>query len=223
MIEIHRHTLERPWTYRALDLLQSEIRTEVLAGKPGRILFSEVAPVITLGRRRTSEDLLFSPREYEKKGIELLEVSRGGRATYHGPGQWVVFVVGSLEKMTGDRRGVRKLVDGLFSVMLEVCRSRYPCAEIREGKEAGIWSEAGERGAKLAALGVQIERGVVLHGFSVNVFQTTTSFQGLNPCGLEAPVGYLESADLSETERERAFLEWRERIEAALQRRFPRY
>lgn len=223
MIETHRHSEKDPWTYQRLDLLQGEIRDGVLEGKPGRILFSEVAPVITLGRRRTEEDLLADPEEYAKRGIQLMDVSRGGRATYHGPGQWVVFVVGSLETMTGDRRGVRKLVDGLFQAILEVCRMRFPAAEIREGKEAGIWTKSGGQASKVAALGVQIDRGVVLHGFSVNIFKTETSFYGLNPCGLQAPVGYLEPADLPVEMREQAFLDWRERIEISLRKQFPRY
>lgn len=223
MIQTHRHSEKSPWTYRELDRLQGEIRDEVLSGKPGRILFSEVAPVITLGRSRTAEDLLLADAEYAKLGIELLNVSRGGRATYHGPGQWVVFIVGSLEAMTGDRRGVRKLVDGFFQAMLALCCTRFPRAEIRHGKEAGIWSEPGSTGVKLGALGVQIDRGVVLHGFSLNIFQTPTSFLGLNPCGLRAPVGYLETGVLSEVQREKAFLAWREKIEIVLLRHFPRY
>lgn len=223
MIEIHRHSEKNPWTYHQLDLRQGEIRDEVLAGGAGRILFSEVAPVITLGRRRTEEDLLALSEEYAKRGIQLLDVSRGGRATYHGPGQWVVFLVDSLEKLTGDRRGVRKLVDGLFAAILEVCRSRYPSAEVREGKEAGVWTMPGSLGSKVAALGVQVERGVVLHGVSVNIYRTETSFYGLNPCGLQAPVGFLEPADLTEEGRERAFLEWRERIEISLRKQFPSY
>jgi len=219
-IEIHRHSVSNPWTYQKLDERQRAIRDEVLVGGKGMVLFSEVAPVITLGRGRVGEDLLLRHEEYSRMGVEIYETSRGGRATYHGTGQWVVFLVDSLERVTGDRRGVRKLVDGLFSVALEICRAKFPRAEIREDCEAGVWSEPGVGGAKLAALGVRIDRGVVQHGFSLNIFQTPTSFMGINPCGLAAPVGYLESADLSDAERERSFLAWRERIEEALLRRF---
>ncbi len=218
----HRHSESKPWTYEDLNALQHDVKKEVRSGQPGKIIFSEVAPVITLGKRNTSEDLLLTPDEYKRRGISILEVSRGGRATYHGPGQWVVFIVEKLEKLTGDSRGVRKLVDGLFSAMLEVVREEFPGAEIREGKEAGIWSDAGEAGAKIAALGVQIEEGVVLHGFSVNVFRTSTSFQGLNPCGLTAPVGYLEDASERSPEvRSMVFLAWRDKLGAALKRSFP--
>lgn len=213
-IEVHRHSASSPWTYQQLDERQRSIRDEVLAGGKGKILFSEVAPVITLGRGRVEEDLLLPRAEYARKGVEIYETSRGGRATYHGPGQWVVFVVDSLERLTGDRRGVRKLVDGLFSVALEICREKFPRAEIREDCEAGVWSEPGAGGTKLAALGVRIDRGVVQHGFSLNIYETPTSFVGIHPCGLSLPVGYLES-------NEGAFLEWRERVERSLRGKFP--
>ena len=214
--EIHRHTEKSPWTYEALDVRQREIRDAVLAGERGVVLLSEVAPVVTLGRRKTHEDLLLPPGDYIRRGIALFEASRGGRATYHGPGQWVVFVVDSLERLTGDRRGVRKFVCALFNVALEICRERFPLAEIREGAEAGVWSEPGVRGLKLAAMGVQIDQGIVQHGFSLNVFSTPQSFFGINPCGLSAGVGFLESASSPESMEY-----WRTRLERVLSSAFP--
>lgn len=220
-IEIHRHSSSKPWTYADLERRQDELRASVLSGSPGRLIFSEVAPVITLGFRRTQEDLLFTREEYSRRGIELLEVSRGGRATYHGPGQWVIFPVDSLERLTGDRRGVRKIVDALLEATRDACRSRFPDAEIREGKEAGLWTNSGAGGAKIAALGIRVVDGVVQHGLSVNVFSTSESFVGIRPCGLDAGVAFLARGDASTHEEE--FIEWRARLEAALLLRFPSF
>ncbi len=218
-IEIHRHTPDHPWTYADLERRQSEIRADVARGEPGRLLFSEVAPVVTLGFRRTEEDLLFSAEDFARRGIPLLDVSRGGRATYHGPGQWVIFPIESLERLTGDRRGVRKVVETLLDAGREACLDRFPAAEIRSGKEAGLWTESGPRGAKFAALGIRILDGIVQHGLSVNVFPTPESFVGIRPCGLEAPVAFL--TDLPDADRESVFLERRARLESALVTRWP--
>ncbi len=188
-IGVRRHTSSNPWTYLALDQEQREIADRVRAGGPGALLLSEVAPVITLGRRTSEQDILLAPELLKTYGIELHRTDRGGLATYHGPGQWVLFVVDQLETLTGDRRGVRRAVEGLLEVALDVGREYFPQAEIRRGCEMGVWTPQG----KIAALGVHIERGILLHGISVNGFRTLTSFVGLRPCGLDAPVGYLLS------------------------------
>ncbi len=218
-IEIHRHSAESRWSYGDLERRQSVVREGVLRGEPGRLIFSEVAPVVTLGFRKTEEDLLIDRADFARQGIEVLEVTRGGRATYHGPGQWVIFPVDSLERLTGDRRGVRKVVDLLLESVLEAARVRYPHAEARDGREAGAWTEPGRKGAKFAALGIRIVDGVVQHGVSVNIFPTPESFAGIRPCGLESAVAFL-AAEATE-DREATFLDWRVRLESALLTRFP--
>jgi len=185
--EIRRHSKESPWTYAMLDARQREIARRVLAGGAGAFLLSEVAPVITVGRRAAPTDLLLPKDLLARAGVEIMPTDRGGLATWHGPGQWVLFAVDSLERLTGDRRGVRKAVEGLLHVALEVGRTFDPTAEIRSGAETGVWTRKG----KFAAVGVHIDQGVLLHGLSVNGFKTETSFMGLRPCGLDLPVDYL--------------------------------
>ncbi|MBS1961377.1 MAG: hypothetical protein JST04_04105 [Bdellovibrionales bacterium] len=221
-VEIHRHRPETPWSYADLARRQEAVAEEVRGGAPGRLIFSEVAPVVTLGFRKTEEDLLFAREGYAARGIALLEVTRGGRATYHGPGQWVVFPVESLERLTGDRKGVRKAVEGLLGAIRAAVGTRFSGAEIREGKEAGVWTQSGIGGAKVAALGIRIRDGVIQHGVSVNIFPTSESFAGIRPCGLDAPVAYL-APEAAPAERERAMLDWRERIERELLARFPNF
>lgn len=187
LIEIRRHSEATPWTYGLLDSRQREIATQIKQGGPGALLLSEVAPVITVGRRAAPTDLLIPRELLARAGVEVLPTDRGGLATWHGPGQWVLFAVDSLERLTGDRRGVRKAVDALLCVALEVGKSFDPSAEIRSGAETGVWTKRG----KFAALGVHIDQGVLLHGLSVNGFKTQTSFMGLRPCGLDLPVDYL--------------------------------
>ena len=197
IVEIRRHSPGSSWTYGDLDRYQRKLSLDIQgdvegsalhALEPGRILISELAPVITLGRRECSQDVLFSEQQLNEVGIELYPTDRGGRATYHGPGQWVVFVVDRLDRMTGDRRGVRKAVEGLLETARTVGREFLGDAvHLKDGAATGVWTSQG----KLASVGVQIEAGVLLHGLAINGYRTSQSFLGLKPCGLDAQVDFL--------------------------------
>lgn len=186
-IETRRHGASDPWTYELLDRRQRQIAARVAQGGPGAILLSEVAAVITVGRRTSPDDLPMSAEFLHRHGIARVAVERGGFATYHGPGQWVLFVVDRLERLTGDARGVRRMIDGLLEVACDVARPLDASVETRGGAELGLWTRAG----KIAALGIQVEQGIVLHGLALNGFRTPQSFLGLKPCGLDLPVGFL--------------------------------
>jgi lipoate-protein ligase B len=188
-VEVRRHCPDSPWTYAMLDRRQREIAARVRDGGEGALLLSEVAPVITVGRRTSSGDILFSAEEFVRRGVDVVHTDRGGFATYHGPGQWVLFAIDRLDRLTGDAIGVRMAVMGLLDVALEVGRVYRPMAEIRCGAELGVWSVGG----KFAAVGVHVEQRVLLHGVAVNGFKSDTSFMGLRPCGLDAPVDFLLS------------------------------
>ncbi len=180
--------VRRGLRYAELDRRQREIAQAVRGGAPGRLLLTEVLPVITRGRRAPSTTPLLLPEpELAHLGIEVYPTDRGGFDTWHGPGQWVLFPVDRLEALSGDSRGVRKTVEALLDAALEVGRFYDPTAQIREGAETGVWTSRG----KFAAVGVHVEQGVLLHGMAVNALRAATSFIGLRPCGLDAPVDYL--------------------------------
>jgi lipoate-protein ligase B len=184
---VKRHSSQSPWTYSRLEQLQREIAERARLGGPGALILSELAPVITLGKRSDAHELLVSREELERRGIEVLRTLRGGLATYHGPGQWVLFAVDLLERLTGDSRGVRRAVETLLDIARTVGLEHDPSIEIRGGAETGVWSRRG----KIASVGVQVENRVLLHGLSVNGFKTATSFYGIKPCGLDAQADYL--------------------------------
>ncbi len=193
---LNRHGLPQgsphEWTYARLDEAQRERHARLLSDPdttPGAVFISEVAPVITLGRRECSQDLLLPASELERRGISLYSTDRGGRATYHGPGQWVVFVVDRLDRLTGDPRGVRRAVEGLLDLALELGREELgqDQVEIRGGDATGVWTHRG----KLASVGVHIQKGILLHGLAINGLRTEQSFVGLKPCGLDAQVDFL--------------------------------
>lgn len=199
-LEIRRARPGAAWTYEMLDQRQRELAEAIGRGESsGAWLLNEVSPVVTVGRRTPGSDLLLDKAALAARGIDFYHVDRGGLATYHGPGQWVLLPVMRLEELTGDRRGVRKAVEGLLEAMVSVCREYEPRAEVRSGPETGVWSPRG----KLGAVGVHIEDGVLLHGVALNVFRTPESFVGIRPCGLEPRIDFLASTDEFETIGER--------------------
>ncbi len=192
-LEVFRHRPgKKSWSYRDLDRHQRKIAEYVRQGAEGVLILSELKPVITLGRRAQKNPreggLVLSEYEYQSLGIDLVEADRGGLATWHGPGQWVLFPVESLEKLTGDSRGVKDAVCLLLGAAQDTIRALGVESEIREGSQMGVWGKKG----KLASVGVHVEQGVLLHGVALNVFATDVSFQGLRPCGLDEPVSYLD-------------------------------
>lgn len=185
-VEIHRHSEASPWTYADLDRRQREIQTAILArGEPGRLLLSEVAPVVTLGTRTGHGD--WNATTLAAQGVATQPVDRGGLATYHGPGQWVLFVVERLDRLTGDARGVRQVVDTLLQSAQDLAQAYGQDAVIREAPCTGLWTTRG----KLASIGIRVRDRVVQHGIALNVHRTGPSFAGIRACGLDAAPDYL--------------------------------
>jgi lipoyl(octanoyl) transferase len=153
-------------------------RTAMNAGNtPGQLILCEHAPVITCGRSSHLENLLLSTEERERRGIELVEIARGGDLTYHGPGQLMVYPIVRIGV------AVSAFLETLSSVLGEVAQSYgVPGARWRRD-EPGLW--IGER--KLAACGLHIQRGVSIHGFSFNVSTPPEDWHCIVPCGLAGP------------------------------------
>ncbi len=187
LVEIYRHSQLSPWSYGLLCQRQRQVAHLVQSGGKGVLLVSEVSAAITLGRRTPAQDVLLSSVALAEQGVELYQSDRGGLATYHGPGQWILFPTDHLEVLTGDRRGVKQAVEKLLEIAFHVGRNYDRRVEIRTGCHLGVWTQKG----KIASVGIHIDHGVLLHGLSFNGFQTPQSFQGLRPCGLDTPMDYL--------------------------------
>jgi lipoate-protein ligase B len=159
--------------YAATIALQERLRAAVLAGeRPETLLVCEHPPVITLGRRTRPEHVLAPPEELARLGIELHPASRGGEATYHGPGQLVAYPVVRLS------RGVVAHVEGMAAAVIALMADFGLRGEWRRS-EPGVW--VGE--AKICALGIHVQRGVAIHGLAFNVALPSSSFAPIVPCG----------------------------------------
>jgi lipoyl(octanoyl) transferase len=173
----------------ALDL-QARVRAARQSGDlPDVLLTLEHEPVYTRGRRTGPGELPFGEDWYAERGISVYETDRGGRVTYHGPGQLVGYPI---VRVNGDVLGyVRLLEDALVAALAEEgvsARGRTP-----EGPDyTGVW--VGER--KIASIGVRVRGGVTTHGFAVNVDNDLQPFSWVVPCGLD---GVRMSSILKET------------------------
>jgi lipoate-protein ligase B len=114
---------------------------------------------------------------YEMQGIEVRDTDRGGRVTYHGPGQLVAYPIVSLRPYGDD---VLEYVRGLERVMIEALAEHGVEAGLIDGL-TGVW--AGER--KIGSIGVHVSRGITTHGLAVNVNNDLQPFEWIVPCGIE--------------------------------------
>ena len=141
------------------------------------LLLLEHPPVYTRGRRSSADELPMGVEWYERQGIEVRDTDRGGRVTYHGPGQLVAYPIVSLRPYGDD---VHEYVRKLERVMIEALAEHGVAAGPIEGL-TGVW--AGER--KIGSIGVHVSRGVTTHGLAVNVDNDLQPFEWIVPCGIE--------------------------------------
>jgi lipoate-protein ligase B len=188
--------------------LQEQRQREAI---PDVLLLLEHTPVYTRGRRSSAEELPMGAEWYERQGIEVRDSDRGGRVTYHGPGQLVAYPIISLRPYGDD---VLAYVRGLERVMIEALGEAGVEATVIDGL-TGVWtsptevagSAAGDSGAaavdsgaagggpglprapggsrKIGSIGVHVSRGVTTHGLAVNVDNDLQPFEWIVPCGIE--------------------------------------
>ena len=160
--------------YRDAVALQHELRAAVQQGADEVLLLLEHPPVYTLGRRSEPGDLPMGREWYLAQGIDVVQTDRGGKLTYHGPGQLVGYPI----MRVGD---VIAYVRALERAIIDALREEGIEATTRTGKDfTGVW--VGER--KIASIGVHVQRGVTTHGFAVNVDNDLQPFEWVVPCGL---------------------------------------
>ena len=163
--------------YRDALTIQAEIQAARQAGEqPDTLLLLEHPPVYTRGRRAADNELSLGEDFYRARGIEIVPTDRGGKVTYHGPGQLVGYPI----MRVGDiGEHLRKMEAAIVAALAEYgIKARSRCAEGID--YTGVWVA----NRKIASIGVHISRGVSTHGFAVNVTNDLTPFTWIVPCGL---------------------------------------
>jgi lipoyl(octanoyl) transferase len=167
-------------SYDAALSLQAETAARVAAGGPERLFLLEHEPVFTLGRNASAADILFPPERCRELGVSVRESNRGGKVTYHGPGQLVGYPVLNL---SAGRRDVKRYVTDLEEVLIRTLGGLGIRAERSDRKErvTSVWVG----NDKIGAIGVHLARWITTHGFALNTTDEPLSFfSGIVPCGI---------------------------------------
>ena len=162
--------------------LQREIHTEVASGsRPNTLLLLEHPSVYTAGRRTDDS-------ERPADGTPVIDVDRGGRITWHGPGQLVGYPIVKLQKPTELVGFVREIE----AALIQVCADLEINA-VRVDGRSGVWIQDAQGDRKIAAIGIRVAKGVTMHGFALNVNPDLAAFRQIVPCGIaDADVTSLE-------------------------------
>ena len=166
---------DQPVAYPEALAFMEQRAADIRAGKAAECVWLlEHPPLFTAGTSANPAEL-FNPL-----GFPVYDAGRGGRYTYHGPGQRVGYLMLDLEKRGRD---VRCFVHALEGWMIATLAQMGVSAHRAEGR-IGIWVGDGPEEAKIGALGVRVKRWVTLHGFSLNVDPDLSHFTGIVPCGI---------------------------------------
>jgi lipoyl(octanoyl) transferase len=183
--------------------LQEQLRDEVREGATEILLLLEHPPVYTRGRRSAPGELPLGEDFYRARGIEIFDTQRGGKLTYHGPGQLVGYPI--LRETD-----VKGYLLSLELAIIAALEGEGIDAHRRDGAAwTGVWVED----RKIASLGVHISRGVTTHGFAVNVDNDLAPFEWVVACGLDGVRMTSVAAETGVSGRLEAF---RERLVAEL-------
>jgi lipoyl(octanoyl) transferase len=164
--------------YREAWELQRQVHADVVAGAPGTTLLLEHPPVFTCGKRTTPDE-----RPLDTGGADVIDVDRGGKITFHGPGQLVGYPIVRLPDHVLVVDYVRRVEEALIGACAElgVATARVP-------GRSGVWLRAdpatGRPERKIAAIGIRVSRGTTMHGFSLNCDVDLAWYQRFVPCGI---------------------------------------
>ena len=153
--------------------LQRSVHADVVAGsRPDTLILLEHEPVYTAGARTARH-------ERPTDGTPVVDVDRGGKITWHGPGQLVGYPIVRLPEPLDVVAHVRRLE----GILIDVLRT-YDVDGYRVEGRSGVWVRRPLGEDKVAAIGVRVQRGVTMHGFALNCDNSIAGFRGIIPCGI---------------------------------------
>jgi lipoyl(octanoyl) transferase len=164
--------------YREALALQERVRAARQAGRvPDTLLLLEHPPVYTRGRRSDPSELPLGEAWYLGRGIDVVDTDRGGRVTYHGPGQLVGYPIMAIDDVIDYLRTMERAIVAALADAGVTAHARPD-----DGPDfTGVWTA--ER--KIASIGVHVSRGVTTHGFAINVSNDLQPFEWVVACGLD--------------------------------------
>ena len=159
---------------KSMKVLEQRVHDVFLGKKDELLWIIEHKPVYTAGISSKKVDLL-------DKNLNVIKTNRGGKYTYHGPGQKVVYFVLNLNKRGKD---IRKLVSNIENCIIGTLRE-YDISSFRDNKNIGIWVGGKENSMKIAAIGIKVKKWIAYHGFSLNISTDLSKYNKIIPCGIK--------------------------------------
>ena len=165
----------KPLDYiKSIKILEKRVK-DVISGKKNELLWViEHNHVYTAGTSSNDEDLI-------DKEIQVIKTNRGGKHTYHGPGQKVVYFVLNLNNRKKD---IRKFINSIEECIINILKE-YKIKSYADKKNIGIWVKKKNEPLKIAAIGIRVKKWVAYHGFSLNVCNDLNKYKSIVPCGIK--------------------------------------
>ena len=159
---------------KSMNILEQRVRDVSMGKKDEFLWILEHNPVYTAGTSSKNVDLL-------DKNLKVIKTNRGGKHTFHGPGQKIVYFVLDLNKREKD---IRKLVSNIEDCIIEVL-DVYKITSYPDKKNIGIWVGNKNNLEKIAAIGIRVKKWIAYHGFALNVYNDLSKYNGIIPCGVK--------------------------------------
>ena len=159
---------------KSMKVLEQRVHDVFLGKKDELLWIIEHKPVYTAGRSSKKIDLL-------DKNLNVIKTNRGGKYTYHGPGQKVVYFVLNLNKREKD---IKKLVGKIENCIMEILKE-YKIESYTDNKNIGIWVGGKKNSMKIAAIGIRVKKWIAYHGFSLNISTDLSKYNKIIPCGIK--------------------------------------
>ena len=158
----------------SMKVLEQRVHDVFLGRRDELLWIIEHKPVYTAGISSKKIDLL-------DKKLNVIKTNRGGKYTYHGPGQKVVYFVLNLNKREKD---IKKLVGKIENCIMEILKE-YKIKSYTDNKNIGIWVDGKKNSMKIAAIGIRVKKWIAYHGFSLNISTDLSKYNKIIPCGIK--------------------------------------
>ena len=157
----------------AIEILERRVN-DVCEGKKDELIWIlEHKPIYTAGTSSSEKDLI-------DKKTKVVKTNRGGKHTYHGPGQKIIYFVLNLNKR---KKNIRYLIDKIEKCIIDILKE-YKIESHPDRKNVGIWINGKNESKKIAAIGIRVRKWIAYHGFSINICNDLSKYKKIIPCGI---------------------------------------
>ena len=158
---------------KSIEILEERVNDVLIGNKDELLWLIEHNPVYTAGTSAKDSDII-------DKSTKIIKTKRGGKHTYHGPGQKIAYFVLNLNRREKD---IKKLINQIESCIIEIL-NEYNINSYADSKNIGIWVDKENKSKKIAAIGIRVRKWVAYHGFSLNVENDLSKYKKIVPCGI---------------------------------------